>query len=62
MRVAARRPGPADAGSGDGVLGAATSAMMKNVDFVDFGEYLGGPSVVRCDPGGATTRRRRASG
>jgi len=59
MRVSAMRPGPAEAGRGDSVVVAATSEMMNTVDF---GEYLGNPSTIRCAPGGATALRWRAGG
>src|SRR5207249_6702525 len=58
MRAAVMRPSAADAGCGDGVVGAATSERIQNVVF---GKYLDSPSTIRCAPGGATALRRQAS-
>jgi hypothetical protein len=57
MRVPAMRPGSADAGRGGTVLAALIEMLEPGI----FGGYPGTPPTIRCDPGGATALRRRAS-
>jgi len=54
MRVVAMRPSATDAGCGDTAIGVV---VLETTESVVFGEYLGRPSAIGCDLGGATALR-----